>query len=71
MPARFWQAIRRPPQLYIDLKVENIKKAVFEVVLEGNVQLVHSHFKEVDLTKERAKATQKQIECLLEETASK
>ena len=43
VPARFWQAIRRPPILGIDVKAKEIKKAVLEVVSEGNALLVHAY----------------------------
>ncbi|KAL9600470.1 MAG: hypothetical protein Q9179_003193 [Wetmoreana sp. 5 TL-2023] len=43
VPARFWQAIRRPPKLGIDLKAAEIKKAIFEVVSEGNALLVKDY----------------------------
>ncbi|KAL8949005.1 MAG: hypothetical protein Q9222_004845 [Ikaeria aurantiellina] len=33
---RFWQAIRRPPKLGIDVKADEIKRAIFEVVSEAN-----------------------------------
>ncbi|KAL8719984.1 MAG: hypothetical protein Q9181_007983 [Wetmoreana brouardii] len=36
---RFWQAIRRPPKLGIDRKADEIKKAIHEVVSEGNALL--------------------------------
>ena len=43
MLVRFWQAIRRPPKLYIDVKADEIKKAIHEVVSEGNALLVHAY----------------------------
>ncbi|KAL8775344.1 MAG: hypothetical protein Q9209_000351 [Squamulea sp. 1 TL-2023] len=41
--ARFWQAIGRPPQLGIHRQAEEIKKALLEVVSEGNALLVRNH----------------------------
>lgn len=40
--ARFWQAIRRPPKLGIDVKADEIKKSIYEVVSEGSALLVHT-----------------------------
>ena len=41
--ARFWQAIRRPPKLGIDLKADEIKKGILEVVSEGTAPLIQAH----------------------------
>ena len=48
VPARFWQAIRRPPMLDLDVKVDDIKRALHEVVLEGHTELLRSHFEYVE-----------------------
>ena len=37
------EAIWRPPKLGIDIKVDIIKKAILEVVAEGNARLVHGN----------------------------
>ena len=37
--------------LDVNVKVDDIKRAVFEVVLEGNAELVRSHYKYVELAK--------------------
>ena len=55
--ARFWQAIWRPPMLDINVKVGDIKRAVFEVVLEGNAELVRSHYKCVEVVKNECEET--------------
>lgn len=34
------EAIRRPPKLGIDIKVAEIKDAIFQVTCEGHVQLL-------------------------------
>ena len=62
VPARFWQAIRRPPTLDVDVKVDGIKQALYEVVLEGNVELVRSHFEYVEAERKKSRLLIKESE---------
>lgn len=40
--------------LDVNVKVDDIKRAVFEVVLEGNAELVRSHHKFVERAKKES-----------------
>jgi hypothetical protein len=40
---RFWEAIREPPKLGVDVKVAAIKDAIFQVTYEAHVLLI-SHY---------------------------
>ena len=62
VPARFWQAIRRPPTLDLDVKVDDIKRALYEVVLEGNAELVRSHFEYVEAERKKSQHLIKESE---------
>ena len=64
VPARFWQAIRRPPMLDLDVKVGDIKRALHEVVLEGNAELVHSHFEHVEDERKKSQHLVKESESM-------
>ena len=48
---RFWQAIRRPPELGIDRRVDEIKRAASEVIREGDANLVKSHAEQEEFRK--------------------
>lgn len=68
LTVRFWQAIRRPPKLGIDLKVDEIKKALHEVVMEGQAQLLHSHFQQVKIGEERGQIAENRGQRLIKES---
>ena len=50
---RFWQAIRHPPKLGIDIKANEIKKAIHEVDSESIALLIHDHAREREIRKSR------------------
>lgn len=52
-PARFWQAIRRPPKLGIDIKADEIKKAIHEVASESIALLIQDHAREKEVRNSR------------------
>ncbi len=62
VPVRFWQAIRRPPMLDMNVKVDNIKRAIYEVVMEGNAELVRSHFEYVEAEKQKSRHLIEELE---------
>ncbi|KAL8750952.1 MAG: hypothetical protein Q9199_006741 [Rusavskia elegans] len=49
--ARFWQAIRRPPKLGIDVKANEIKKAIHEVDSESIALLIQDYTREKEVRK--------------------
>ncbi|KAL8908078.1 MAG: hypothetical protein Q9171_005596 [Xanthocarpia ochracea] len=49
--ARFWQAIRRPPKLEIDIRADEIKKAIHEVDSESIALLIQDHASEKEVRK--------------------
>ncbi|KAL8854295.1 MAG: hypothetical protein Q9221_001009 [Calogaya cf. arnoldii] len=49
--ARFWQAIQRPPKLGIDIKANEIKKAIHEVDSESIALLIQDHAREKEIRK--------------------
>lgn len=51
------EAIWRPPKLGIDTKVETIKKAILEVVAEGNARLVHGNAQLVEQLESKQRRT--------------
>ncbi|KAL8895481.1 MAG: hypothetical protein Q9207_008157 [Kuettlingeria erythrocarpa] len=53
--ARFWQAIRRPPKLGIDIKANDIKRAIHEVDSESIALLIQDYAREKEVRKRERK----------------
>ncbi|KAL8709242.1 MAG: hypothetical protein Q9220_005985 [cf. Caloplaca sp. 1 TL-2023] len=56
---RFWQAVHRPPKLAFEVKADEIKKAIFEVVSEANACLIYNLAKQEEERK-KMKAQQEE-----------
>ena len=48
--------------LDLDVKVDDIKRALYEVVLEGNAELVRSHFEYVEAERKKSQHLIKELE---------